>query len=235
MDTDVAGDDRGCSARTGPCRERRETTWSPAPPTTSASARARRARASGRRSTAANEQSDEDTITLPEGTIQLTNGPLPIDSAVTMRGRRRQRRRSVADGDGGRVLEITGATAATLTRSRCRAAAPTTSDGSHGGTLWTQDSTVALNRVRVHRRHGRERRRDRQPQRLDARSTSRLIDNNRRPRGRWRRRRDHQLRRRRLGPASLTINSSTIAFNTARLAGGLISYGNGQTTLLTTA
>ena len=127
-----------------------------------------------------------------------------------------------------RALEIDNATAS-IRRPRLQGGqALFGTNGPHGGSLMAQSSTVDAHARPRHGRLGAERRRHRQPQRHDDDRQS-LIDSNTATQGGGDGGGIINFGGDLGAPASLTISNSTIAFNTARLAGGLISYGNTRT------
>ena len=166
-----------------------------------------------------------DTIVVPEGTYDLTLGALQISSEVTLAGAG-ARTTSIVGNENrqSRVLEI-NSTSASVSGVTLRGGSATDVGGFHGGTVRSQSSTVELDRVRVtdglaYSGGG-----------VANRNGSMLIQNSL-----------IDSSSATLGggdgggilnfggdggaSAQLTVRNSTIAFNTARLAGGIISYGH---------
>ena len=166
-----------------------------------------------------------DTIVVGEGTHQLSLGPLEIDSDVTLRGENARTTSIVANATGTvRAIEVQGASV-TLSRLTLRGGRADDFNGYHGGTLRNQGGTVTLDRVRVTGGTAAS------GGGIANRNGSMLIDSSLI---------DHNAASIGGGDgggiinfggdagasAQLTIRNTTIALNTARLAGGLISYGS---------
>ncbi|MDA0171764.1 Ig-like domain-containing protein [Solirubrobacter taibaiensis] len=177
--------------------------------------------------TAANANSGPDTVLAQHGLYQLTNGPLQITDAVTLQGDDDDPGIIRADVDGGRVLEITGATAALNDLTLQGGTAP------QGGALLAQTSTVTLNRVRVTGGAAES------GGGIANRSSTMvinesLIDSNQAAQGDGTGGGIVNLGDAVGGLSTLTINHSTIAANIAKVGGGLVSDGNPQNALFTT-
>jgi hypothetical protein len=176
-------------------------------------------------STAAELTSEANVIEVPAGLYQLTGGPLQINTSVTLRGAS-ARTTTIAASPSARVFDIT-ATTATIAYLTVRGGEATAEAGFHGGNIRARSSTVELDHVRVtgglassgggiandngamlihnslidHNVAG-------QP--FDGNDGGGIVNFGG----------DSQA------SASMTIRDSTIAFNTARLAGGIASYGS---------
>lgn len=179
---------------------------------------------------AAAQTSEPDVISLPAGAYTLSAAPLTIASEVTLSGAG-ARTTTIIAAPNARTIEI-GAVAARLERLTVAGGTATDLAGFHGGNIRSQGGTVVLDRVRVtggsaYSGGGVAN------QRGTMTILNSLIDSNRALQGGGdgggviNFSGDAQVP----GPAALTIQNSTIAFNQARLAGGLISYGVAQHTV----
>ncbi|MDA0138971.1 choice-of-anchor Q domain-containing protein [Solirubrobacter deserti] len=166
-----------------------------------------------------------DTITVPTGTYQLTQGALRLTTPVAVTGAGAAATQIVARASGGaRVVEVVS-TSATLTGIALQGGTALGPNGPHGGALMAQSSTVVLNRVHVSggsalsgggiaNRNGT----------MTIQHSS--IEGNRASQGGGDGGGIINFGGDGGAPAHLLVRESTIAFNTARLAGGLISYPN---------
>jgi hypothetical protein len=169
----------------------------------------------------------DDTITLSQpGTIQLLEGTLTITDAVTITGQGANATTIAADQDGGRVLtanDTAGLSALTLSGGSADV----------GGALLVEDSTVTLSRVRVTggtaqsggaiaNRGG------------TLNVTQSLVDNGFASQGDGSGGGIANLGSAMFGSAALTVVNSTIAFNTARVGGGIVSTGDPGNSVTTT-
>jgi len=167
---------------------------------------------------------EADTVVVPAGTYKLTQGALKVERALNIRGAG-ARTTVIAASTAARVLEL-GAVAARIEGLTLRDGVATAEAGYHGGNLINRGGNVTLERVRVtggraYSGGGIANQRGRMAI-IDS-----LVDNNDAPDG---------------GgdgggivnfsgdpgseaPASLTIQNSTIALNTAELGGAMSSYG----------
>jgi hypothetical protein len=166
-----------------------------------------------------------DTILVGAGDHQLVNGALIVDSDVTLRGAG-ARTTLITATTPARTVEISAATA-TLTGLTLRNGTATAADGFHGGVLRAQSSSVTLDGVRVTggRAYSGGGIANRNGVML---ITNSLIDHNAAPDGGGDGGGILNFGGDGGASAHLTIRNSTIAFNSARLAGGLISYDNPQ-------
>ena len=159
-----------------------------------------------------------DIVQLGAGTYQLETGPADRSPArVTLRGDERPaHRRSSTPHDASRVVEIANASAVDrppdAQRRRRRRPVRTTS----AATLTANTSTVLLDHVRVTDGHGLQRRRDRQPQRLDDDPEQPDRPQPGAPGRRGRRRRSSTSAATAAPRRRWSSRDSTIAFNTAQ-------------------
>ena len=168
-----------------------------------------------------------DEITIPAGTYQLDQGALQIASDVTLRGANARTTRIVANANNtARAVEIASA-AATLQSLTLQGGRADELNGFHGGTLRAQSSTVTLDRVRVTggTAAGGGGIANRNGTMLIVNS---LIDHNAATVGDGEGGGILNFGGEVGAAASLTLRNTTIAFNTARLAGGLSSTGTAQ-------
>ena len=166
-----------------------------------------------------------DSVTIPAGTYTLTLGALTIASDVTLRGAD-ARTTTIVAAAAARVLEI-GAATARVESVTLSGGTATDAGGFHGGNVRNQGGNVVLDRVRVTGGSASS------GGGVANRNGTMLIQNSLI---------DHNSALQGGGDgggvinfggdlgaaAALTVHNSTLAFNTARLAGALISYGNVQ-------
>ena len=172
---------------------------------------------------AAATPTESDVVIIPAGTYTLTLGALVVNSAVTLRGAD-ARTTTIAAGTAARVLEIGTVTARVETVTLSGGTA-TAAGGFHGGNVRNQGGNVTLDRVRVtggraYSGGGIANRNGQMP------ILNSLIDRNQAPDGGGDGGGIINFGGDGGGAAALTVQNSTLAFNTARLAGALISYGN---------
>jgi hypothetical protein len=171
---------------------------------------------------------ETDIIELPAGDYQLAAGPLQIGSPVTLRGAG-ARTTTILASPNSRVLEIDGA-AARIERLTVTGGVATDLDGFHGGNIRAQSSTVELDHVRV--TNGRAYSGGGIANRNGTMLiTNSLIDHNRAPDGGGDGGGIINFGGDSGAAASLIVRDTTVAFNRARLAGGIISYPNPQNSL----
>jgi hypothetical protein len=170
----------------------------------------------------------EDVVQLGDGTYQLETGPLALTGAVTLRGTS-ARRTEIVGAQSARVVEIADATAVvdhlTLTGGE---ATPATDY--FGGTLTANTSTVLLDHVRV--RNGQAYSGGGIANRNGAMTIrNSLIDHNQALFGGGDGGAIINFGGNGGAAASLVMKDTTVAFNSANLAGGIISRGNTANTL----
>ncbi len=134
-----------------------------------------------------------DTVVVPAGTYQLSNGALPINSPVTLSGAGARTTTIIANANA-RVLEISAA--ATVSDVTVRGGTATAAGGFHRRQHPQPERDRDAHPRARHRRIGLQRRWHRQPQREHA-DPGQPDRRQHRAQRRRRRRRDHQLRRRR--------------------------------------
>ena len=169
-----------------------------------------------------------DTIRVPAGDFQLTQGALTVDSAVTIVGA--GARDTVVHGDSqNRVFDVRAPADATISHLTMRDGHATPSGNYFGGNLTNYGAAVVLDHVRVTQGHG-----------YSAGGIANrggtmtiqhsLVDHNFADNGgsdvggimNWGGD----------GPAaSLTVRDSTVAFNRAQLGGGISTSGNAANTM----
>ena len=162
-------------------------------------------------------------VIIPAGAYTLTLGALVVNSPVTLRGAD-ARTTTIAAGTAARVLEIGTVTARVETVTLSGGTA-TAAGGFHGGNVRNQGGNVTLDRVRVTggRAYSGGGIANRNGQMTIVNS---LVDRNQAPDGGGDGGGIINFGGDGGGAAALTVQNSTLAFNTARLAGALISYGS---------
>jgi hypothetical protein len=172
--------------------------------------------------------SEPDTIRIPEGQYELSQGPLQVTSQVTIIGDSANATRIDA-APGSRVFQIAG-TSASISHLTMANGVATDQTGFFGGNLQAASSTVVLDHVRVtggnaysgggvSNRNG------------TMTITNSVISNNVATSGGGDGGGLQNFGGDGFGPASLTVRESTIAYNTATKVGAISQWDNAGDTI----